>query len=60
MHYRHTLMHGWILAFGNTATFMRNPSWNGELRKRPSSDTHVSDNLLDMAIGAGWTLCAEE
>jgi hypothetical protein len=32
------------------STFIRNPTWNGEIRKRPSHDAHVDANLLDMAL----------
>jgi len=57
MEYRHTLMHGWVLPSPAIASFIRNPGWNGETRKRPSSDAHVDENLLDMALDAAWTLC---
>ena len=57
MEYRHALVHGWLIPFPAGPTFIRNPRWNGELRKRPSSDAHVSENLLDMAIDTAWVLC---
>lgn len=57
MEYRHTLVHGWLIPFPKGATFIRNPRWNGELRKRPSSDAHVTENLLDMALDSAWVLC---
>jgi hypothetical protein len=57
MEYRHALLHGWLIPFPSGPTFIRNPSWNGELRKRPSSDAHVDENLLDMAIDSAWILC---
>lgn len=57
MEYRHALVHGWLIPFPTMPTFIRNPRWNGEVRNRPSSDAHVDENLLDMAIDAAWTLC---
>lgn len=58
MNYRHSLFHGALVAFPGaaSASFIRNPRWNGEVRKRPVGDAHVSENLLDMAIEAGWIL----
>src|SRR4051812_9786885 len=35
MEYRHALMHGWMLPDATMPTFIRNPTWNGEIRKRP-------------------------
>jgi len=57
MEYRHALVHGWLIPFPSGPTFIRNPRWNGELRKRESNDAHVDENLLDMAIDAVWVLC---
>ena len=57
MEYRHALAHGWLVPFLSGATFIRNPSWNGENRSRPTNDAHVNENLLDMAIDCAWTLC---
>lgn len=57
MEYRHALVHGWLIPFQTMPTFVRNPTWNGEIRKRPTSDAHVDENLLDMAIDAAWILC---
>lgn len=58
MNYRHSLFHGHLLAFGTPgqASFLRNPAWHGETRKRPVGDAHVSLNLLDMAIEAAYYL----
>lgn len=56
MEYRHALAHGWLLALPGGSSFLRNPSLAGELRKRPSHDAHVDENLLDMAIDAAWVL----
>jgi hypothetical protein len=57
MEYRHAVVHGWLLPFQTMPGFIRNPRWNGEVRNRPSSDAHVDENLLDMAIDAAWVLC---
>jgi len=57
MEYRHALVHGWLIPFPSGQTFIRNPSWKGELRKRRSSDAHVDENLLDLAIDTAWVLC---
>lgn len=57
MEYRHALVHGWLIPFPSGPTFIRNPRWNGELRKRESTDAHVDENLLDMAIDTAWVLC---
>ena len=57
MDYRHALMHGWMLPSPTMPTFIRNPSWNGEIRKRPSHDAHVDANLLDLALDCAWILC---
>jgi len=57
MEYRHAVMHGWMLPSPTMPTFIRNPAWNGETRKRASHDAHVDANLLDMALDCGWVLC---
>lgn len=56
MEYRHALVHGWIVPFQSAPFFVRNPSWNGEHRRRPSNDAHIDENLLEMAICAASTL----
>lgn len=57
MDYRHAIVHGTMLPSSPMPTFIRNPSWHGEIRNRPSHDAHVDRNLLDMAIDTAWTLC---
>lgn len=57
MEYRHALVHGWLIPFPSGPQFIRNPGWNGEKRKRKSSDAHVNETLLDMAIDVAWILC---
>jgi hypothetical protein len=57
MEYRHAIVHGWMLRSPTMPSFIRNPRWHGEQRKRPSHDAHVDENLLDMAIDSAWILC---
>jgi hypothetical protein len=57
MEYRHAVMHGSMLPSPTMPTFIRNPRWNGEIRKRASHDAHVDANLLDMALDCAWVLC---
>lgn len=56
MSYRHSLLHGMLVPIPGAPFFIRNPRWNGEMRKRESGDAHVDENLLDMAIEAAWIL----
>lgn len=57
MEYRHAIMHGAMIPSLTMPTFIRNPRWHGEKRKRPSHDAHVDENLLNMAIDSAWILC---
>lgn len=56
MHYRHSLIHGTLVPIPGAPFFIRNPRWNGEIRKRESGDAQVDENLLDLAIDAAWVL----
>ena len=56
MHYRHSLLHGYLVPLGGTAMFMRNPRWSGEERRRPFGDASIEDYVLDMAIDIAWVL----
>lgn len=58
MQYRHDIVHGWLVPFDSGPMFVRNPPCSGESRKRPSSEAHISEKLLDMAIDAAWSLCS--
>ena len=51
------IVHGWMLPSPTMPTFIRNPAWNGEIRKRARHDAHVDANLLDMARDCAWVLC---
>ncbi len=57
MEYRHAIMHGAMIPSPAMPTFIRNPLWHGEERKRPTHSAHVDENLLDMAIESAWILC---
>jgi hypothetical protein len=57
MEYRHAVMHGSVLPSPTMPTFIRNPLWHGETRKRKTHDAHVDANLLDMALDGAWVLC---
>ena len=57
MDYRHAIMHGALVPDATMPTFIRNPRWHRETRKRPSHAAHVDENLLDMAIDSAWVLC---
>lgn len=57
MDYRHAIMHGTLLPAAAMPSFIRNPRWHGEVRKRPTHDAHVDENLLDMAIDCARVLC---
>lgn len=56
MDYRHSLMHGALVAFPGKSWFMRNSQWHGAVRNKPFGDAHVEENLLDLAIETAWNL----
>lgn len=56
MEYRHSIVHGTLVPSPSISEFVRNPTWGGVIRKRKTSDAHVNENLLDMAIDATWIL----
>ena len=52
-------MHGAMIPKGvGGPSFLRNPLWHGEKRVRPTHEAHIDENLLDLAIDTGWTLCS--
>lgn len=55
--YRNSIVHGYIFPSKTISTFIRNPKWHGEIRKRMGGEAHVDENLLDMAIDTAWVLC---
>lgn len=54
--YRNSLMHGYLMPFETNPCFLRNPSWNGEVRKKKPGDAYVGEPLLDLAIISACTL----
>ena len=56
LEYRNSIAHGWAIPMETGPMFLRNPSWNGEIRKRPVGDAHLNNDLLDMAIDCAWVL----
>jgi hypothetical protein len=56
MSYRHSLFHGYLVPLGGTAVFIRNPQWEGEVRKRETADAQIDENIIDLAIDAAWVL----
>ncbi|MDH5928107.1 hypothetical protein L8S13_17475 [Vibrio lentus] len=56
MSYRHSLFHGYLVPLGETAMFIRNPSWHGEVRNRECGDAHLDENIIDLAIDSAWVL----
>lgn len=58
MEYRHAIMHGAMCPSEDMMpSFIRNPRWHGEIRKRPSHVAHVDEALLGLAINSAWFLC---
>jgi hypothetical protein len=55
--YRHSLIHGNMMPSDGMPSFLRNPPWHGEIRKRRSGEAFVTETLLDMAIDCAGTLC---
>ncbi|RWH30292.1 MAG: hypothetical protein EOR30_30210 [Mesorhizobium sp.] len=45
---RNDIAHGVPTNLGDTLTFMNNPRWHGEKRKRPFSDYWADDHSLDL------------
>jgi hypothetical protein len=56
--YRNAIAHGDYLGESvGGPSFMRNPLWHGEVRKRPSHDAYVHKECIDLAVDAAWSLC---
>lgn len=54
--YRHSLVHGQLVAIGGAPWFIRNPAWHGEQRSKRAGDAHTEEPMLDLAIAAASTL----
>lgn len=53
---RHNIAHGVPMRFGETLTFMRNPRWEGEQRRRAFGDFWADPHTLDLVKQAMATL----
>ena len=49
---RHNIAHGVPMTMGDTLAYMRNPRWEGEIRKRDFGDFWADPNTLDMVSDA--------
>ena len=55
--FRNAITHGRALPPpAGGPSFMNNGAWFGETRKRPSTEAHISDRLLDMALESAGIL----
>lgn len=56
--YRNSLVHGYLLSFGpeSTPSFLKNPAWNGETRKKRQGDAYLDEPFQDLVLLAAWTL----
>lgn len=55
--FRNAITHGRVLPPpAGGPTFLNNAAWFGESRKRPSTEVHISDRLLDIALECAGVL----
>ncbi len=54
--YRNSLFHGFPVLMGDSAYFVRNHSWKGEVRKRERATAYTEGNIVDMATEVSWWL----
>lgn len=56
--YRNSLVHGYLLSFGagSTPSFLKNPAWDGEQRKKATGDAYINEPFQDLVLIAAWTL----
>jgi hypothetical protein len=56
--YRNSLVHGYLISFGegSTPSFMKNPGWHHTKRNKPVGDAYINEPLQDMVLVAAWTL----
>jgi hypothetical protein len=56
--YRNSLMHGYLISFGDgsTPSFMKNPAWHDTKRNKPVGDAYIHEPLQDLVLIAAWTL----
>jgi hypothetical protein len=56
--YRNSLVHGYLLSFGPDCvpSFMKNPRWHGEDRKKAVGDAYIDEPFQDLVLIAAWNL----
>jgi hypothetical protein len=57
--YRNSLVHGYILSFGqeHVPSFMKNPHWYGASgRKKAVGDAYIDEPFQDLVLIAAWSL----
>lgn len=56
--YRNSLIHGYLISVGDgsTPSFIKNPAWSGEKRKKPVGDAYIHEPFQDLVLIAAWTL----
>ncbi|EAQ55941.1 hypothetical protein [Vibrio sp. MED222] len=56
--YRNSLVHGYLLSFGpdSVPSFMKNPRWYGEDRKKAVGDAYIDEPVQDLVLIAVWNL----
>ncbi|RGE46627.1 hypothetical protein DZC30_02300 [Comamonas testosteroni] len=56
--YRNSLFHGCLMTFGQdgSPSFMKNPGWSGEQRKKRIGDAFLEEPIQDLVLLAAWTL----
>ena len=56
--YRNSLVHGYLISFGEGSTplFMKNPGWHETIRNKPVGDAYINEPFQDLVLIAAWTL----
>lgn len=56
--YRNSLVHGYLLSFGDgsTPSFMKNPAWHDTKRNKAVGDAYIDEPFQDLVLIAAWTL----
>ena len=56
--YRNSLVHGYLLSFGegSTPSFMKNPAWYDVKRNKAVGDAYIDEPFQDLVLIAAWTL----
>lgn len=56
--YRNSLLHGYLISFGDKSTpsFVKNPGWNHTKRKKAVGDAYIDEPFQDLVLIAAWTL----